>query len=409
MNFEEVRTIVRDYISDVTADVDQHILDAVNFLSFVFSKKKIDETQTTVKDQTYISKPDNCLKVLRIEIDGDEVPESDFKNLENAEDEETLRWFEFNEKIQLTNGMDEDGETIKIWFVTGYHVDSGGDWLETQPGGDINSYWHCVASDSDGSNLVAGINNGRLYISSDGGATWTETRPSGDVDDYWYCVASDSDGSNLIVGASNGRLYTSSDSGVTWTERQPAGAVDKAWRCVASDSDGSNLIAGAYTGRLYTSSDSGVTWTERQPAGNVDQDWYSVASSSDGSNLIAGASSGRLYVSSDSGVTWTESGVWNVDLAWRCVASDSDGSNLIAGINDSRLFIFSNDLEIDVDDNLGELVYVGAAYRHYRKIVSTKVISPATYPDIELDEVRKVLDQWRDDYYTLLKEFVKFN
>ena len=72
------------------------------------------------------------------------------------------------------------------------------------------------------------------------------------------------------------------------------------------------------------------------------------------------------------------------------------------------MFIFSNDLEINILDLLTELVYVGAAYRYYRKMVSIKVTSSATYPDIELDEIRKVLDQWKDDYYKLLDEIIKY-
>ena len=82
--------------------------------------------------------------------------------------------------------------------------------------------------------------------------TWTERRPAGDVNQKWRGVASDSDGSHLIANASAGRLWTSADYGVTWTERRPAGDVDQDWYAVGSDSDGSHLIAGVYDGRLWT-------------------------------------------------------------------------------------------------------------------------------------------------------------
>jgi len=114
----------------------------------------------------------------------------------------------------------------------------------------------------------------------------------------WRCAASDSDGSNLIAGVYGGRLYTSSDSGVDWTERRPGGASNFNWLCAASDNDGSNLIAGAYVGRLYTSSNGGVDWTERQPGGDSNLNWRAVGSDSNGSNLIAGVDGGRLYTSS---------------------------------------------------------------------------------------------------------------
>ena len=49
------------------------------------------------------------------------------------------------------------------------------------------------------------------------------------IDNLLFDVASDDDGSNLIAGVYGGRLYTSSDSGANWTERQPVGNADKDW------------------------------------------------------------------------------------------------------------------------------------------------------------------------------------
>ncbi len=204
-------------------------------------------------------------------------------------------------------------------------------WTERWPVEDTDIEWSCVASDADGSNLVAGISNGRLYTSADGGDTWTERQPDGDVDIRWREVASDSDGSNLIAGSSK-RLYTSANSGATWTERRPEGDVNRDWG-VASDSDGTNLIAGASGNRLWTSADGGATWTERRPDG-VDEakNWESFASDADGSNLVAGAYPGRLWTSADGGATWTEREPEGAgDAFWDTVASDSDGSNLVAG------------------------------------------------------------------------------
>ncbi|MBU4223679.1 hypothetical protein KJ934_00355, partial [Patescibacteria group bacterium] len=131
-------------------------------------------------------------------------------------------------------------------------------------------------------------------------------------------------------------------------------------------------------------------------------------SDSDGSNLIACVDAGRIYTSSDFGAIWKETGNWGVEQAWISVASDSDGSNLIACVYGGRLFIFSDDLEVNVAELLTELVYVGAAYRYYRKMVSIKVTVPATYPDIELDELRKVLEYWKTDYYKLLEVVTKY-
>ena len=496
MNFNDARIIVRDYISDLTADVDQHIVDAVNFLSFVFPKNKIDTSKVTIKDQDYIEKPDNCLEVTKLEIDGEIIEKTSFDNLREKEKLETNFWYEYNDKIQLSQKMKEDGQEIKIWYRASFIVDAGKEWKEiqpvgnsdhcwriasdadgsnllagndgrlyissdfgetwkeTQPAGDVNKQWWALASDDDGSNLIAGISGGRLYTSSDSGATWTERQPAGDSDHDWEGAASDADGSNLIACANGGRLYTSSDSGLTWTERQPAGDSNHDWEGVTSDDDGSNLIAGIDNGRLYTSSDFGATWTERrpngedwdydwdsvasdsdgsnlivadnydgrlyissdfgetwketQPAGDYDENWNSVASDDDGSNLIACARGGRLYTSSDFGETWEETFGCSLSADWYSVASDSKGINLIAGLCPGRLFRRSINLEINVEDEYGELIYVGAAYRYFRNIVSDRVTDPTgTYAEIDLDELRKVLEQWQADYYKLLENFIK--
>ena len=216
--------------------------------------------------------------------------------------------------------------------------DSDATWTERDPTGTTQT-WNAMASDSDGSNLIAGAYNDRLYTSVDSGVNWTERQPAGDVGQPWRSVASDDDGSHLIAGVYGGRLWTSADSGANWTERTPAGANNKNWSRVASDSDGTHLIAAIYDGRLYTSADSGANWTERTPAGNNDKLWYSVASDSDGTNLIVGARTGRLYTSANYGVNWTERTPAGVaDKYWRSVASDDDGSHLIAGVYGGRLW-----------------------------------------------------------------------
>lgn len=265
----------------------------------------------------------------------------------------------------------------KLIYTNAYNTYTENVWTERQPAGDTDKNWRGVASDDDGSNLIAADYGGRLWTSDDSGVTWTERRPAGDTDKDWLCVASDSDGSHLIAGIYGGRLYTSADSGVNWTERKPAGESNENWRGVASDSDGSNLIAVTFgddyylsndyganwttkssgfwqstssdsdgshlilssSTRFYTSANSGANWTERQPAGAVTKDWECIASDDDGSNLLAGVKDGRLYTSANLGVDWTERQPGGVaDKNWFCGASDSDGSNLIVGESSGRLY-----------------------------------------------------------------------
>jgi len=218
-------------------------------------------------------------------------------------------------------------------------------WTERRPAGDKDLSWGAVASDADGTNLIAATYGGRLWTSVDGGANWTERRPAGDAGKNWQCVASDNDGSVLIagVGGIGGRLYKSVNSGVDWAEVQPAGDADKSWRVAASDGDGSVLVAGVEGGRLYLSVDTGANWSEMQPAGAADKVWYTAALDSDGSVIFVGVAGGRLYLSINSGSTWTEvQPAGDANKGWRLVTVDSDGSNLAACVYGGRVYTSSD-------------------------------------------------------------------
>jgi len=241
--------------------------------------------------------------------------------------------------------------------------DYGVTWDERRPAGASTKAWGALASDSDGSHLVAGIVAGRLYTSADYGVTWTERQPKGDTSGYWNYAASNSDGSRIIIGDTGGRLWTSDDYGVTWDERRPQGEDNnKNWIRVASDSDGSHLVAAINNGRLYTSADYGVTWTERQPAGASDEAWAITTSDSDGSNLMVAINGGRLYTSADYGVTWTErqpKGAVNGN--WNSGGSSSNGAILIAAESSGRLYIST-----DFGATWNEEQPYGASNKSYR-------------------------------------------
>ncbi len=69
----------------------------------------------------------------------------------------------------------------------------------------------------------------------------------------WHSVASSADGSKLVAVVDGGQIYTSTDSGVSWTPRES----NRVWFSVASSADGSKLVAvvynGQYNGQIYTS------------------------------------------------------------------------------------------------------------------------------------------------------------
>jgi hypothetical protein len=198
-------------------------------------------------------------------------------------------------------------------------TDSGANWTARAGVGP----WYCVASSADGTKLVAGVNNGQIFTSTDSGVNWLARPVSG----QWYSIASSSDGTKLVAVSLNGQIYTSTTSGVTWMPRDSA----RQWYSVASSSDGTKLVAVVYGGQIFTSTNSGQTWTPR------DSNWYwsSVASSGDGTKLVAGALGGQIFTSTDSGLTW---GPRDTVQQWNSVASSSDGSKLVAGANNGQIY-----------------------------------------------------------------------
>ena len=116
MQLGDIQTIVRANVDDAAADVDQCIVDAVNYLNNFFYVPKTDETQSAVVDQDYLDIPAASLKVRRLKIGDDFISElADYENLEDVDDVGKMRWYECNGKIELTLEMSSTDPVI-IWF-----------------------------------------------------------------------------------------------------------------------------------------------------------------------------------------------------------------------------------------------------------------------------------------------------
>ena len=203
-------------------------------------------------------------------------------------------------------------------------VPAGGTWTARESGRN----WNAVASSADGTKLVAVVDGGQIFTSTDSGATWTARENAR----AWSSVASSADGTKLVAVVWGGQIYTSTDSGVNWTAREGV----RNWRGVASSADGTKLVAVDFVGsgaggQIYTSTDSGATWTARESNRN----WVAAASSTDGTKLVAVSWGGQIYTSTDSGVSWTARAS---NQTWHGVASSADGSKLVAGVHGGQLY-----------------------------------------------------------------------
>ncbi len=199
--------------------------------------------------------------------------------------------------VAVTAGLGAFGAGA-IWTS----ADGGATWTN-RTGADAamgSQSWSSVASDATGQNLVAAGGGSGVWASMDGGATWTDRTPAdpkfqasfGDQVQGWSSVASDATGTKLIAAVDSGDLWISTDGGVTWTDTGPASSWQD-WLSVASDSTGTNLIAvdglvNGYNGDVWRSKNGGLSWTNQatEDAG-AGGPWRAVASSAAGDHVVA--------------------------------------------------------------------------------------------------------------------------
>lgn len=243
--------------------------------------------------------------------------------------------------------------------------------------------WTCVASSADGRILVAGVENGPIYTSSDSGVTWIPGKDysrggiGGIIELYWTCIASSADGTKLFAVDRDGYILVSQNFGYSWDrflvrvvgdaparfqfiassadgnklvaagEHTPIYTCNSAlaspewtphesmrpWVSVASSADGRKLAAIEQNGKIYTSADSGETWTQQD--GGLLRDARFIASSADGTKLVAVADRSQICASNDSGVTWA---MFETRRRWSCVASSADGTRLVAVVEDGQIY-----------------------------------------------------------------------
>jgi len=130
----------------------------------------------------------------------------------------------------------------------------------------------------------------------------------------WQGVASNSDGTKLIAGAYGNGIWQSLNSGTTWSQIYTSGS--NTWFSVTISGDGTVLAAvnrntPSYPGTpavVYVSTNSGATWTARNisptPVSNQPMQWVSCNSLS-GQYMVAAFNGGSLVYSTNTGSTWS--------------------------------------------------------------------------------------------------------
>jgi len=233
----------------------------------------------------------------------------------------------FNVSTSSTTGVIMGNSCFTLNLISYLPVVPVKTWQWNQSG--LSKYTQSVASSSDMTKIFVGTNEG-IYSSSNYGASWTLLNNSNIGN--WRSIASNNTSTNIVAGLDNGGIYYSSDaSHNTWNLSTTAsGGMNPSgsFRGIVSSDLGTRLAAVSYNGSLYTSSNSGVSFSNR----NLTQSWTSIASDNTCTKLAATTESGdfgaTIYTTVD---PFTNFSSKKTGLQWSCIASDSSGQVLVAG------------------------------------------------------------------------------
>ena len=210
-----------------------------------------------------------------------------------------------------------------------------------------NKPWTGVASNFSGEMLYACSDD--LYYSKNSGITWSFVN----IPNTWTSITCDSSGQRVYACA--GDIWRSTTGGLTWqnlTSGIPR-MSDKLWQSVACDADGQTIIACIKGESIWMSYDAGLNWFE---IGIVYQNWISVAINAPGTFFVACASGGYIWKSYANGYWEKTNSVQN----WRSITMDASGQNVFACAND----IWAS------EDNGNTWTNTGTAPKNWKSIAS---------------------------------------
>jgi hypothetical protein len=286
------------------------------------------------------------------------------------------------------NSLSANWQTVALSATTGQYqlagsnsflylsTNAGSNWLPISGSQYGSTYglltttgnWSSSAISNAGQYMLAGMNTGNLYMSTNSGNSWrllggaanTNGMPTTAV--IWSSCAMNASGSLVAAAVSTGAIYLSTNSGTNWKTASSL-STSSPWSEVSIASSANYVIAAANSGNIFLSTDgAGATWTQPANLPVSAQPWQSLAISGDGSKLIAGTSASIIYASTTSGNSWTtlggSSNVLGLPNAatsnWSSMAISQDGNTWLADVNGAQMYISA--------DGKGALWGIKAAY-----------------------------------------------
>lgn len=178
--------------------------------------------------------------------------------------------------------------------------------------------WTGIAMSADGSFVVAVVNNGFIYTSTNWGGTWTQR----DSSRAWTCVACSSTGQYCVaaVGGGSDYVYVSTDYGATWTQSTSSGTRD--WASVAISANGGVILANPYGSGVSRSTNYGSSWTiisaNPRPGFNL----FLAISGNGRYALISNNNSDPIKYSTNGGASFTTSSYTQLNRGYFAISFD---------------------------------------------------------------------------------------
>jgi hypothetical protein len=120
----------------------------------------------------------------------------------------------------------------------------------------------------------------------------------------WIDIAVDGTGTNMVAVVEYGKIYVSNDGGDNWTPKDS----DRQYRACTISEDGTKMFAVTFTGEFLRSTDSGANWTSG--ASLTGDEFYSIDCTDDADRVYVSGYSisdtkGTVWVSFNNGTSWS--------------------------------------------------------------------------------------------------------
>ena len=178
-------------------------------------------------------------------------------------------------------------------------TNSGESWEDVSPIRDSTIV--TAVKSLTGARIIAGTDDGKLYLSTDSGSSWTVEGNGLPRSMFRTFAVGPSD--MLYAALESYGIFRSSDFGHTWERLGTSGLYP--WVMAIVIDETGNIFAGTWQG-IYRSTDNGTTWVKKDSSITYPS-LYSLASDQSGT-LVAGTTSSGIYRSTDNGENWVPAG-----------------------------------------------------------------------------------------------------